>query len=766
MFTKSTRKQQLLRILSLYLAFSLLFDYIAPVAAFALTSGPGQPEFSSFEPVGTSDMVDLYSGDFTYNIPLLSVPGPNGGYPINLAYHSGPGVDEEASWTGLGWTVNVGAVNRQLRGLPDDFKGDNVVQKYRLKTNRTTTLNLYGQKSELFGYPQSVSSSALTSISPQIYYNSYKGLGYRVTLGINASKTYINYGLQMSYDSQNGVGVEPDFSVAGTIKGVEIKANGGVGYSSREGIRGSFAVTPSPVIVLSQSQLSFSSQFNVPSVSVPMRTDIFPFSAHINLTNGTSAFPGAFSAAWPKSWSGSVIESKVDNGGYVSSDGYGYLYNSHSSNTADLKDFQRGYIPYSKKVPNLPPSHLTYDMFMQTAQGTGSSFRSYSNYVGVTGDPLRQSNDYSTQLNLEVGTMSVPSTPPALHFGIGYTSETGANKSGPWIDVGSTSDVVFGSILDYKRINEIKRSEPDFEDSPFKVYGEKTGTLLSEDLLSLWGGDEAVRVDLDMSNDQSWLDRQFIAKNQFIRHAGDPSPITAGASHNLKTPQRQRRSTNIEQLTGPEAQKYGVTRNVSYTVNPSGGYDFLTPVAKTFNTTGDKSNHISEMSVVQADGMRYIYGLPAYNNKQVDISFAANVSGSPNFNTKYANMDPLDGSHPWDVSTAGTTDDYVSQTELPPFVHSWLLTAVVSDDYVDLTDNGPTEDDYGYWVNFSYKKESTDYAWHIPYKDANYVEGNKGDPTDDRATASYGNREQYYLEYVETKTHIAVFYTSVREDGL
>ena len=41
-------------------------------------------------------MVDLFSGDFNYNIPLMEV----GGYPINLSYHSGIGMDQEASWVG------------------------------------------------------------------------------------------------------------------------------------------------------------------------------------------------------------------------------------------------------------------------------------------------------------------------------------------------------------------------------------------------------------------------------------------------------------------------------------------------------------------------------------------------------------------------------------------------------------------------------------------------------------------------------------------
>src|SRR5688572_18305461 len=112
------RNKKAARVMAAFLNLTILTEIAAPMHALALTSGPGQEEYASFEPIGTTDMVDLYSGDFTYNLPLLSVPGPNGGYPINLAYHSGVGMDQEASWVGLGWNINVGAINRQLRGLP------------------------------------------------------------------------------------------------------------------------------------------------------------------------------------------------------------------------------------------------------------------------------------------------------------------------------------------------------------------------------------------------------------------------------------------------------------------------------------------------------------------------------------------------------------------------------------------------------------------------------------------------------------------------
>ncbi len=60
----------------------LLVQMLLPIQALAITGGPSQPEFTSFTPVGVSDMVDLFSGDFQYNIPLLDVDG----YPVNLSY--------------------------------------------------------------------------------------------------------------------------------------------------------------------------------------------------------------------------------------------------------------------------------------------------------------------------------------------------------------------------------------------------------------------------------------------------------------------------------------------------------------------------------------------------------------------------------------------------------------------------------------------------------------------------------------------------------
>ncbi|MFP5039750.1 hypothetical protein [Parasediminibacterium sp. JCM 36343] len=57
---------------------------------------------ASFKSIGTDNMVNLFTGDFSYNIPLLYV----GGYPINIFYDGSITMEQEASWVGLGWNIN------------------------------------------------------------------------------------------------------------------------------------------------------------------------------------------------------------------------------------------------------------------------------------------------------------------------------------------------------------------------------------------------------------------------------------------------------------------------------------------------------------------------------------------------------------------------------------------------------------------------------------------------------------------------------------
>ena len=111
-----------LRVIALCFTVEILGTVLWPACALALTNGPNQQEFTSYEPAGTTDMVNLITGDFTYNLPLLEVPSPEGNFSLPLTYHSGIGMEDDATWAGLGWNVNPGCISRARVGSPDDDK--------------------------------------------------------------------------------------------------------------------------------------------------------------------------------------------------------------------------------------------------------------------------------------------------------------------------------------------------------------------------------------------------------------------------------------------------------------------------------------------------------------------------------------------------------------------------------------------------------------------------------------------------------------------
>ena len=248
MVLNKIRNSVLAKSLALYLCFSLLADLIWTTnQAFALTGGPSQPEVQSFSPVGTSDMVDLSSGDFKYNIPLLDV----GGYPINLIYNSGIGMDQEASWVGLGWNINPGVINRNMRGLPDDFDGDIVEKTFYMKPNKTFGASL-GLNFELFGkesdgslkkFVEKYSEETDLSYELGITYNNYTGIGLSQTLALEANKNNGTASLGLTA-SQNGLTISPSISYSKNVKNKKdkveksgkAKSTVGIGLNSRSGL--------------------------------------------------------------------------------------------------------------------------------------------------------------------------------------------------------------------------------------------------------------------------------------------------------------------------------------------------------------------------------------------------------------------------------------------------------------------------------------------------------------------------------------------------
>src|SRR5690606_12669368 len=187
------------KVMILVLANQLVY----PAVSLALTSGPSQPEVQSFEPVGTSDMVDLFSGDFVYNIPLLDVEG----YPVNIAYHGGVTMEQEARWVGLGWNINPGAITRSVRGLPDDFKGDTVKKRLHIQDERTLSVGV-GVAAEFVGVGDPVLNISLEAAT-YVNLSNYRGVSVDFSFGAGVSLfRSVSAGVNIGVGSQTGASID------------------------------------------------------------------------------------------------------------------------------------------------------------------------------------------------------------------------------------------------------------------------------------------------------------------------------------------------------------------------------------------------------------------------------------------------------------------------------------------------------------------------------------------------------------------------------
>lgn len=129
------------------------------------------------QPIASSlqQHVDLSTGDFNYNIPLMVVSGPNGeAFPLNIRYYSGIPVEQEASWVGLGWDLVLGEIKREVSGVPDDWRG---------KQFRSTT---HAQSPKNFSYYGPIHFHHMpTNINPETT---------SIRMDVFASKRSMNYG--------------------------------------------------------------------------------------------------------------------------------------------------------------------------------------------------------------------------------------------------------------------------------------------------------------------------------------------------------------------------------------------------------------------------------------------------------------------------------------------------------------------------------------------------------------------------------------------
>lgn len=661
-------------------------------------TGPVAPEASSFEPVDATDMVNLVTGDFSYVLPLIEVPSPEGGFPMALSYHGGITMDQEASWVGLGWNITPGAINRGVNMFADDWNGESVYGYTTVdpKIYKVFRRSLY-LPLQLFGLP---------SIGLNYTFGSHRSFGG--SIGYKGASLYLDS--DGNIFAGMGLGESP-FSMSIGNDGVSIGYNKGISE-----VVGSF----------------------VASASVGL---------NYNLISGSFDVSGGAGLSYYQEEKGSVNISSVG--------------------------FSIGSAGFSAEYKGVGPSTLMFgklsssDFCSEVLENTGGNFLiiSWNNYK-------IKYWAYKEDIETNYGTLYIENAYKEAKEGANHISQWGAKPQ----DYKYNSDV-YTIPSDAYYLNDDDEYDAN-ENMIFPAYdnfmvsvqgmsGSITPRLLKGGLLVGNGRimePEGDGKQLVFLSEPAWSSGQ--AKNHHKLDASqakyfyfDNEPVSYASvtegDFNIPATVPDITWSDVFQYTGGELdysvklkesdetestffnsnlKRKGSSKPVEWFTNDYINHNSPAAIDKGFIDTrdiGDRSkfpaNGIGGFIITDADGKRYHFALPVYQFEEVTRSY------------------PLTDK-----------EDFLERRNLGAYAYTWFLTAITGPDYVDVNNNGSLDDvDYGYWVKFNYGRWSDAYIWQMPYEN-----------TDKSKPYHWGRKQIYYLNSVETRTHMAYFVKSARMDGM
>jgi len=685
---------------------------ICSSSSYGLQGGPQQPDYAQFEPVDATNMVNYLNGNFVYSLPLVTLEGSAGSWPISIAYHGGIKHDQEASWVGLGWILNPGAINRVAKGYPDDYLNAEVNSHY------------YDYLTdEGWGVWASFSYNGIIGLG--VGYDSDVGFSPSLSAGVSISSGYLSASVGFSLGRQGGNvtagigvgGINAAISPSGTgwaLSSASLSIPGtGVTFGS-EGITYQGGSIRQTTTQRSQAELQGSTtRGNTSSgVTIPIPTKVGTF------------FVGFGSYSW---WHKYILDETITEtgNGYLAQGGEPFTLQTGSTSPRSLGS---EYVSYAKLDAYESSNHELFpaqDDYMVEAQGLVGAFKPYAAYA----TKLRNWANTRHVRNSYWGTTANLAASPSEHSAQPYFEE-GVTAANARISIRET-------------LNRRNR-------------------LMSLRLKDLYAN--------DVSNAAKYYQNSSI---HFV-FANDPggnvmtTPAPDGEVDYSKALPEQSinsRQAKISSVGGVTQVRYG-----SKIVLP-----IYTEVPKSIGAT-EKTKVLSGFKIFDVDGKVYYFTTPVYSFGEV----AYTTNQSVGFTKTPA-------------ATSGTKQSYLEKKT--PYATSWLLTAVVGPDYVDWDANnpllgneynpkfGPSDDDMGFWVKFTYDKPTSYsnplkdvkyYGWRTPTIKDGAVEKNMLTDAQynrglgkyiDVYSASYGVREVVYLTKIETNLQRAEFTTAERKDG-
>ncbi len=711
------------KVISVYLSVSLLASSFFPTQIKAIT-GPSSPEFSNFEPVSTNDLVNKFSGDFTYNIPLIQIPGPDGaGYALSLSYKSGTSPEDDASWVGYGWTLSPGAIIRGKNGFPDDAKEVPMTSYNDIPLNWTLGLGMNaGVSIEGFSLSASIGETTL------LQYNSNMGLSYTAIPNIGVGLGYGLVSLNLAVKDGGGslsAAVNPA-AVMNFFKKDEEK--------SREKNAGKVIAHPAKATAMKQcerfAQEGLKSINNYSNAFISYACDNTSRNSNISEFTGSSfklqvgvqyepvGTPIGLGADLFGTYSYQKAEASKDY------DCYGYLYSANLDDETALMDYytekDQG---FNKRDLNLSIPWARPDQFILMGEGLSGSFRAFSKNVGHF--RMNEKENKTTMYQLGIDVMA------GLDLGVGASFQTGDQSTsvGDWDDNGANDNYNFSNS----------------GDEPFLF------SFMMDNASNMsFGGDE-----LDFTAQEASLNETNSTPGAMSYEPKMPSSLSS-TMQVVGDNDRVARSSEVICHTNSQMTEVD---NGNHAYNR---YSSSKESQERYLSRSSYPDQIGEFVVYNNTGNRYVYGLPVYSKEESSLSY--NIT---NPSKDYIVTETIeDKSSDANYKKVG---DYTATA----YANSFLLTNITTPYYIDRTMDGPSNDDFGGWTKFRYAKKYGDksstgkwFQWRVPYNGLYNNPGSLSDDDDDMGSFSSGKKEMYYLDSIETKTNLAIFYRSTRKDGL
>lgn len=751
----SLKNKKITRVIAVVMQLLLISQLTTPLLASSnRVTGDGSFTGSG----GSGNLVNLKNGSLNYELPVITVPGPNGGYPVNLSYSSaGVSMMSESSWVGLGWSLGAGSVNRSLQGVPDDFDGENdyVSTKVDMSSNVVTRINFNINQDdvEAFGIPiPDKDLNKKGTFAGALFYDNQRGLGFELSYQISRPKKVegepSKYGFtgNFAYNSFNGYSTSFSGNAGKSLKanaGISASSRGSLGYSISTsyslGLKGENKLEKDKTLKDKfKDKATFSASANaglttlarpagVPS-SINMKNLIIDTGLKLDFESSDKGYIRKGDKFFTKLlWSNIFISASSPefNGETEEKPAYGYMNYEYGDD--GIVDFSGKSFPNEDGSRYLSASKPNYDVFYVSGAGTGGAFRVKKTSVEIYSPTTSKTITKKHRPSADFG----PKAGQYFALGYGFNFKNNYDRRGSWLETEAYDEINFESN---SRRDWFLTSHGTTEDA-------------TNNVLSLFGGEEAMAPVIAGGNGkvQTHMKRRVANLNGNL--LGYKNSVSKSSIQGLALNEKRNKTYQFI-LHGERADIGSIEKD----------YLIFEDQHKTRSNGVRQSNHISEVNVFEIGGQKYSYGLPVYTLVKKDVSYSVLSENKfeETFNSKCEKNE----------SGSDKIDGYYKRIEknVSPFPSSWLLTQITSNDYVDIDDNGLTDNDYGYWVKFQYDYIDQLELNSFPFTDAYYNEGLRGKNKDNEGSYSEEEKENYYLNRIETSTHYAVFETGDRED--